>query len=110
MDSDFRAFLRSRAQTIPAVVMVGKEGCSDRVAAHLDAALRDHELVKIKFVHHKEDMEAILHSLADKTGGTVVTSVGFQGVVWRDGEKHIYTNIYKDRKRRSAGAILGRNE
>jgi len=97
MDSDFRAFLRNYGQTLSAVVMVGKNGYDDKVAAHLDMALKAQELVKIKFQAHKEDAETICHQLADKVGGEVVTRVGFNALVYRDGDQHLMRNKYQDR-------------
>lgn len=102
MDSDFRGYLRGRAQTEPAVVMVGKNGYDDKVAAHLDLALKARELVKVKFQQHKEEAEEILHRLADKTGSEVVTCVGFQGVVYREGEQRQYADAYRLWLRRHA--------
>ena len=40
--------LRGRGHHLSAVVNVGKEGVTDGVAAALDQALTDHELVKVK--------------------------------------------------------------
>lgn len=98
MDSDFRQFLKNYGQTLSAVVMVGKNGYDDKVAAHLDMALKTQELVKIKFLQHKDDRETILHQLADKVGGEVVTCVGFQGLIYRDGDEHLMEGLYRRRR------------
>ncbi len=100
MDSDFRQFLKNYGQTQEAVVMVGKQGYDDAVASHLDMALKTRELVKVKFLQHKEEKEEILHQLAEKVGAEVVTCVGFQGVIYRDGEEHAMLGMYQAHKRR----------
>ena len=99
MDSDFRQFLKNYGQTLQAVVMVGKQGYDEGVAAHLDMALKSQELVKIKLLQHRDAKEEILHQLADKVGGEVVTCVGFQGLVYRDGEEHLMQSLYRARRR-----------
>jgi RNA-binding protein YhbY len=99
MDSDFRQFLKNYGQTQEAVVMVGKQGYDDSVATHLDMALKTRELVKVKLLQHRDEKEEILHQLADKVGGEVVTCVGFQGLIYRDGEEHLMQGLYRSRRR-----------
>jgi RNA-binding protein YhbY len=77
--------------------MVGKNGFDDRVAAHLDLALKAQELVKVRFQSHKEDAETIGHQLADKVGGEVITKVGFNLLIYRDGEHHLLQEKYQKR-------------
>jgi RNA-binding protein len=96
MNSDFRAFLRNYGQTLSPVVMVGKNGYDESVAAHLDMALKAQELVKIRFLAHKEDAEALSRQLADKVGGELVTRVGFNTLVYRDGERHLMQTKYRE--------------
>lgn len=100
MDSHFRAFLRNYGQTLDAVVMVGKNGYDDSVAAHLLLALQSHELVKVKFQNHKDAVEEISRQLAEKVEGTLITTVGFNSLIYKDGEKHLMTAKYEERKNR----------
>lgn len=84
MTSKFRAELRSRAQTISPVVMVGHEGITSGVVGALDAALTDHELVKVRFQDFKEMVRELSVSLAEKTGSTLVSTTGFTAVFYRE--------------------------
>jgi RNA-binding protein len=97
MDSDFRAFLRNYGQTLPAVVMVGKNGYDDKVAAHLELALKTQELVKVKLQAHKDQAEEICRQLADKVGGTLVTRVGFNGLIYKESEARLMEKKYHDK-------------
>ena len=54
LSSAERKFLRGLAHDRAAIVAIGKEGLTDAVAAALDKALADHELVKVRFVAEKE--------------------------------------------------------
>ena len=83
MTSKFRAQLRSRAQTISPVVMVGHEGITEGVVSALDAALTDHELVKVRFQDFKEMVRDLSSELAQKTKSALVSTTGFTAVFYR---------------------------
>ena len=83
MTGKFRAQLRSQAQTISPVVMVGHEGITEGVVSALDAALTDHELVKVRFQDFKEMVRDLSTELAGKTRSTLVSTTGFTAVFYR---------------------------
>ena len=83
MTSKFRAQLRSQAQTISPVVMVGHEGITEGVVSALDAALTDHELVKVRFQDFKEMVRDLSTELAGTTRSTLVSTTGFTAVFYR---------------------------
>jgi len=83
MTSKYRAQLRSQAQSLNPVVMVGHEGITDGVIAALDAALTDHELVKVRFQDFKEMVRDLSVQLANKTGSALVSTTGFTAVFYR---------------------------
>ena len=59
-----RAQLRSQAQSLSAVVMVGHDGITEGVINALDAALTDHELVKVRFQDFKDMARELSTELA----------------------------------------------
>lgn len=81
--SKFRAQLRSQAQTLSPVVMVGHEGITEGVISALDAALTDHELVKVRFQDFKEMVRDLSVQLSNKTGSLLVSNTGFTAVFYR---------------------------
>ncbi len=83
----FRAQLRSQAQSISPVVMVGHEGLTDGVVAALDKALEDHELVKLRFQDFKEQTRDLSEELSQKTGSLLVSTTGFTAVFYRKSNK-----------------------
>ena len=83
MTSKYRAQLRSQAQSLNPVVMVGHEGITEGVIAALDAALTDHELVKVRFLDFKEMVRDLSVQLANKTGSALVSTTGFTAVFYR---------------------------
>ena len=84
MTSKYRAQLRSQAQSLNPVVMVGHEGITEGVIAALDAALTDHELVKVRFQDFKEMVRDLSVQLANKTGSALVSTTGFTAVFFRN--------------------------
>ena len=89
MTSKQRAALRSQAQSLSPIVMVGHDGITGGVIDALDAALTDHELVKVRFQDFKEMAKDLSNELASKTGSTLVSVTGFTAVFYRiNPEKH----------------------
>ena len=83
MTRKYRAQLMSQAQSVNPVVMVGHEGITEGVIAALDAALTDHELVKVRFQDFKEMVRDLSVQLANKTGSALVSTTGFTAVFYR---------------------------
>ena len=83
MTSKVRAQLRSPAQSLSPVVMVGHEGITEGVIAALDAALTDHELVKVRFQDFKEMVRDLSVQLSNKTSSALVSTTGFTAVFYR---------------------------
>ena len=78
-----RAQLRSQAQSLSAVVMVGHDGITEGVINALDAALTDHELVKVRFQDFKDMARELSTELASKTQSLLVSVTGFTAVFYR---------------------------
>ncbi len=82
-----RAFLRSHAQQLDAVVYVGKDGFTEGVVKALDNALTCHELVKVRFSNNKDQTKEISLKLENATGSTIVATTGFTTVFFRQDSK-----------------------
>ncbi len=79
-----KSFLRSLAQTEPALFQIGKDGLSDNLIQTVDDALRTHELVKIKLLKTvSEDTDEIIFDLAMNTKSEVVQKIGRIVVLYR---------------------------
>ena len=81
--SKVRATLRSKAQSLDPIVMVGRDGITEGVVAALDAALTDHELVKVRFQDFKELAKDLSKDLAQRTDSLLVSTTGFTAVFYR---------------------------
>ena len=79
-----RAQLRSQAQSLSPIVMVGHDGITEGVITALDAALTDHELVKVRFQDFKDMTRELANQLASKTQSLLVSVTGFTAVFYRE--------------------------
>lgn len=89
MNSSVRSFLRAHAHSLKPIVMVGKGGLSEAVVQALDEALTSHELVKVKFQAHKDEVRPIAESLAEQTKSDLVSIIGFIATFYRGSDEHL---------------------
>ena len=80
-----RAYLRSLANGIPAVVTVGKEGVTESVIGNIDEALNAREIVKVSVletspVSSKEAIEEVMNKIS---GCEAVQVIGRKFVVYK---------------------------
>ena len=75
--------LKARAQLMKPTLKVGHEGLSEQFIAALDVALKQHELVKVKFSDFKEEKKTLSPQLAEKTGSELIMRVGNVAVLYR---------------------------
>ena len=96
LTSKARSYLRSQAQSLSPVVMVGHDGITQGVIDALDAALTDHELVKVRFQDFKELTRDLSEELTAKSACTLVSTTGFTAVFYRmNPEKKTYESALK---------------
>lgn len=94
MDSKTRAVLRSRANTLPAVLQIGVNGITDGFIKQVDEELFCRELVKINVLKTSSlDAKQVLNDLAIKLKAEPIAAIGFKIVLYRvsnkKGIKHI---------------------
>ncbi len=75
--------LRSLAQKIDPILVVGKNGVSASFIQSVKEVLVHHELIKIRLGDHKDQRKTIAPDLAAKTGCELVTLVGHVIVLYR---------------------------
>jgi len=77
-----RKYLRGQAHPLRPLVQIGEGGISDAVIAALDAALSDHELVKVR-LQQPPDKKAAAAELADRTHAHLCGVVGHTVILYR---------------------------
>ncbi|MEN6620545.1 MAG: YhbY family RNA-binding protein, partial [Smithella sp.] len=53
-----------------------RNGVSEQLITSVDMALKDHELIKVKFLDYKEEKKEISEEIASATKSTVVGIIG----------------------------------
>jgi RNA-binding protein len=78
-----RKYLRSLAHHLKPVVLVGRNGVSGQLIASVDAALKDHELIKVKFGEFKEEKKEIAEEIATVSQSQVIGLIGNIAIFYR---------------------------
>lgn len=75
--------LKARAQHLEPVIKVGHAGLTPELIRSLDAALAQHELVKVKFTGLKEQKHELSPELAARTASHLVWTIGHCAILFR---------------------------
>jgi RNA-binding protein len=79
-----RKTLKARAHKLEPRVIVGAKGLTDEVVKEIDAALKAHELIKVRAAGLERDRrEETLKTLCDRTGAEAVQTVGKVFIIYR---------------------------
>jgi RNA-binding protein len=79
-----RRRLRGLAHGLKPLVHVGKNGVTKGVIDDADRALRDHELVKIRFLNYKEQRKELSETIAGETRSGIVEIIGNTLILYRE--------------------------
>lgn len=74
--------LKARAQRLNPVLKIGRAGLSDAFYAALATALRDHELVKLKFDDFKDQKKTLVPEIVSRSGAQLIQRVGNVAVLF----------------------------
>ena len=79
-----RIQLQKLAHHLEPVVMVGKQGVTENLTNKVNEALLSHELIKVKFIDHKNKKNELLDKIVLKTGCQVVAVIGHVAILYRE--------------------------
>jgi RNA-binding protein len=79
-----RRHLKGLAHPLKPVILMGNAGLTEAVVAETVRALNDHELIKVRLPgQDREERDAALALLAQRTDSTMVTRIGHVAVLYR---------------------------
>ena len=79
-----RKSLKARAHKLEPVVIIGGKGLTGPVVAEIAAALKAHELIKVRAPgHERKERAELFREIAEKTGSEVVQEIGKVVVLYR---------------------------
>jgi RNA-binding protein len=92
-----RRYLRSLGHHLEPVVQLGKSGLTDGVIAAVDAALEEHELVKVRIgTECPEDRKDVAERLGPSVRGEVAQVLGRTLLVYRKRKKDSKIQLPKE--------------
>lgn len=84
LSSRERQHLKALGHSLNPVVTVAGNGLSDTVLAEVERALRDHELIKVKFaIADRETKRALVAELCQRCHCALVQQIGHLALVYR---------------------------
>lgn len=81
-----RRYLRSLANRLKPLVFVGKEGVTDTVIKSVEDAITAHELIKVKFIDHKDHKQPLIDEIVERTNSHQAGLVGHVALLYRQQE------------------------
>ena len=101
MDSKTRAKLRSYANTVEAILQVGKNGMGETLQKQVDDALTARELIKLTVLETApETPKEMAATLAEATGAEVVQVVGRKVTLYRKNPEKTIIELRSRRRNR----------
>ena len=85
--------LRAKAHNLKPIVLVGKAGVTVGCIQSIDEVIESQELIKVKFLEHKDDKKSLSDEIAEKTNSEIVGNIGHTIILFRqnlDKEKQKY--------------------
>lgn len=83
-----RKALKARAHKLEPVVVVGAKGLTDEVVKEIDAALKVHELIKVRAPELDRDArETAVQEITSRTASELVQQVGKVFVIYRKNDE-----------------------
>ena len=84
-----RAYLRSMATSVPAIMQVGKGGITDNLVKTVSDALEARELIKMSVLENSEyTPKDTAEELAEAVGAEVVGVIGRKIILYRESVNH----------------------
>lgn len=78
-----KKYLRAQAHHIKPLVIIGAKGVTGQLISSVDSALKDHELIKVKFGEFKESKKEISEEIAQATKSELVGLIGNIAILYR---------------------------
>jgi len=78
-----RKYLRAQAHHLKPLVIIGAKGVTQQLLGSVDLALKDHELIKVKFGEFKESKKELSEEIADRTKSEHIGLIGNVAIFYR---------------------------
>jgi len=81
-----KKYLRGLAHGLKPNILIGQKGLTDSLIKAIDQELNLHELIKVKFNDFKEkdQKQAVMETIVERTGCSPVGMIGHTAVIYRE--------------------------
>jgi RNA-binding protein len=79
-----RKWLRGQAHSLKPIVQIGKQGLTEAVLGQIDAALDDHELIKVQAPASKEEKQELARQIEEALEAEAVGLIGHILILYRE--------------------------
>ena len=93
LSSRQRKHLRALAHHLDPVVKIGKQGLTPQLIKAIDVALEDHELIKVKFIDHKDEKSEYVPEIVKQTNAEIAGIIGNIVILFRIAKDEEKRNI-----------------
>ena len=76
LSSKQRSYLKSKAHSLKPILQIGREAITAQSVASINKLFDSHELVKIKFIAHKEEKQVLVDELMPQIDASFVSLIG----------------------------------
>ena len=76
--------LKKLAHKLKPLIQIGKNGVTPGTISNIDKALKDHELIKIKYLEHKAEKNTLTRQIIEETGSDLINKIGNTITLYRE--------------------------
>ena len=94
LNSRQKKILRAKAHDLKPIILVGKSGVTNGCIQSINEAVESHELIKIKFLEHKDNKKSLSKIICTKTDSEIIGNIGHTIMLFRqnaDKDKQKYS-------------------
>lgn len=88
LTSKQRKFLEKSAQSMSPLVLIGGAGVTEEQIKQIQAVIKIHELIKVKFNEFKDEKKELARAIEEKTDSTLVRIIGNVAIFYKEAEKN----------------------
>jgi RNA-binding protein len=79
-----KKLLKKLAHNLRPLIQIGKNGVTPGTISNIDKALKDHELIKIKYLEHKSEKKTLTIQIIEETGSDLINQIGNTITLYRE--------------------------
>ena len=93
-----KKLIKKLSHDLKPLIRIGKNGVTPSTIANIDKALTDHELIKIKYLEHKDQKNTLTRQITEETRSELINRIGNTIVLYRESPHPQKRNIDPSKK------------